>query len=252
MVSLLKKSHFTLIFILLVALVLRFYQLGTNPPSLTWDEVAWGYNAYSLGLDGRDEFGAILPYSYLESFGDFKPPLYAYLGIIPVALFGLNEFATRFPSAFFGVLSVLVAYLLTKIIFHKSQYSNYYAWTTAALLAISPWHIMLSRAAFEANVASFLLISGVWLFLEAVQGRKWLLVLSAVCFVASMYTFNSARIVAPILVIGLSIVYFKKLFIYKKILSSAIVVGLLLFLPLVPFLVSPQASLRYKEVNIFF
>src|SRR6266576_2267101 len=89
--------------VLLTAILLRFYQLGSNPPSLTWDEAAWGYNAYSLGIDGRDEFGKFLPYDYLESFGDFKPPMYAYLSILPVKLFGLTEFATRFPSAFFGV-----------------------------------------------------------------------------------------------------------------------------------------------------
>src|SRR6266480_6856835 len=142
-----KKKYIFLFFILLIAFFLRFYQLGTNPPSLTWDETAWGYNAYSLGRDGRDEFGKFLPYNYLESFGDFKPPMYAYLDIIPVKLFGLNEFATRFPSAFFGTLTVLVTYVLTKEIFRESKDKEYYALTSAFVLAISPWHIMLSRAA---------------------------------------------------------------------------------------------------------
>src|SRR5690242_10066181 len=91
--------------IVLLALILRFYQLGSNPPSLNWDEAAWGYNAYALGIDGRDEFGVLLPYKYIESFGDFKPPLYAYLTILPVKLFGLTEFATRFASAAFGTLT---------------------------------------------------------------------------------------------------------------------------------------------------
>ena len=104
--------------IIFTAIFLRFWQLGSNPPSLTWDEVTWGYNAYSLGIDGRDEFGRFLPLDYLESFGDFKPPVYAYLAIIPVKLFGLNEFAVRFPSAFFGVLTVLATYFLVKTLFH--------------------------------------------------------------------------------------------------------------------------------------
>src|SRR5882672_592938 len=104
------KRTYLLVFILLVAAILRFYQLGSMPPSLTWDEAAWGYNAYSLGIDGKDEFGRVLPYTYLESFGDYKPPVYAYLDILPVKVFGLNEFATRFPSAFFGTLTVLLTY----------------------------------------------------------------------------------------------------------------------------------------------
>src|SRR5665811_1327782 len=108
-----------LLTITLLAGFLRFYQLSSNPPSLTWDEAAWGYNAYSLGIDGKDEFGRFLPLNYLESFGDFKPPMYAYLDVIPVKLFGLNEFATRFPSALFGVFTVLITYFLTGRIFQK-------------------------------------------------------------------------------------------------------------------------------------
>jgi len=95
-----RRNWLALVFILLLAAILRFWGLGSNPPALSWDEAAWGYNAYSLGIDGRDEFGRFLPLAYLESFGDFKPPLYAYLTILPVKLFGLNEFATRFASAF--------------------------------------------------------------------------------------------------------------------------------------------------------
>src|SRR5258706_13342137 len=102
-----RKYLFCLFFILFCAVLLRFYQLGVNPPSLTWDEAAWGYNACSLGIDGKDEFGRFLPYDYLESFGDFKPPVYAYLDIVPVKEFGLTPFAARFPSALFGTLTVL-------------------------------------------------------------------------------------------------------------------------------------------------
>src|SRR6266851_3228581 len=94
------KHKLLLGLIVLIALLLRLVNLGGNPPSLSWDEAAWGYNAYSLGIDGRDEFGRFLPLDYLESFGDFKPPVYAYLDVIPVKIFGLTEFATRFPSAF--------------------------------------------------------------------------------------------------------------------------------------------------------
>ena len=77
-------KRYLLLIIVALAVILRFWNLGNNPPSLTWDEAAWGYNAYSLGIDGRDEFGRFLPLDYLESFGDFKPALYAYLDIIPV------------------------------------------------------------------------------------------------------------------------------------------------------------------------
>ncbi|KKQ20616.1 MAG: hypothetical protein A3H17_02745 [Candidatus Levybacteria bacterium RIFCSPLOWO2_12_FULL_37_14] len=249
--SILNREIILLYLIIALSIFLRFWQLGQNPPSLTWDETAWGYNAYSLGIDGRDEFGRLLPIDYLESFGDFKPPVYAYLDVVPIKLFGLTEFSTRFPSAFFGVLTVLVTYFLTKRIFWNSKSKEMYALLSALFLAISPWHIMLSRAAFEANVATFFIIAGIWLFLAGVQEKKWHIVASIVFFILSMYTFNTARIVTPLLVLCLGLVFRKKLIENKKQTIIAILAGILLILPTLGFLFSPQAGLRFKEVNIF-
>lgn len=237
--------------IVLIAAFLRFYQLGSNPASLTWDEASWGYNAYSLGIDGKDEFGRFLPVNYLESFGDFKPPMYAYLDILPVKLFGLNEFTTRFPSAFFGVLTVLITYFLTKQIFYKSKDKDIYGYVSALILAFSPWHIMLSRAAFEANVATFFIVLGVWLFLKAVNEKSWFFVASIMSFVLSVYTFNTSRIVSPILVIIFSLIFKDKVLKNKKQSLTAFLVGFVLILPIFNFLLSPQARLRFNEVNIF-
>lgn len=255
-----KNRFFSLLFIIFfIALFLRFYDLSGNPPSLTWDEAAWGYNAYTLGIDGKDEFGRFLPYDYLESFGDFKPPLYAYLGVLPVKLFGLNELAVRFPSALLGSVTVLITFFLVKEIFadHRTKktsrqnYSTYTALVASLILAISPWHILLSRAAFEANVATFFIVSGIWLFLYSLHKNAWFLCLSAACFVLSMYTFNTARIVAPLLVTVLAVGNWKELFRLKKQITVSLFIGMAMLLPIVPFLFSPQAQLRFKEVNIF-
>jgi len=246
-----KKQHSLFILIILIASFLRFFQLGINPPSLTWDEAAWGYNAYSLGIDGRDEFGRFLPLDYLESFGDFKPPVYAYLDVLPVKIFGLSEFAVRFPSALFGVLTVIATYFLVKRIFWKSKLNESYALMSALILAISPWHIMLSRAAFEANIATFFIVLGVWLFLLSMQSKRWILLLSVLSFALSIYTFNTARIAVPILILALAFGFRKELLSRKKETFLAIILGIIFILPTVKFLVSPQASLRFKEVNIF-
>lgn len=245
------KTKIILFLIILIAGFLRFYQLAVNPPSLTWDEAAWGYNAYSLGLNGKDEFGRFLPFDYLESFGDFKPPVYAYLDILPVKIFGLSELAVRIPSALFGILSVFFTYLLTRRIFHQSKYSKYYALLTAFLLAISPWHILLSRAAFEANVASFFVISGAWAFLKGVQQKALYMILSVIPFSLAFYTFNSSRVFVPLLLLILSISYFKQLLNQKRTVIISLLFGLLLIAPIFQFLISPQARLRYNEVNIF-
>lgn len=258
-IVLVKKPKILFIFIVIVAALLRFYQLGINAPALSWDEVAWGYNAYTLGIDGKDEFGHFLPYTSFVSFGDYKPPVYAYLTVVPLWLFGLTSFAVRFPSAFFGTLTVLVTYFLVKELFGNREIKKKSSWnevemlalSTAFIMAVSPWHIMLSRAAFEANVATFFIVTGVWLFLYSMRKRSWLLILSVACFIISIYTFNSARIVAPLLFITLLLGNIKSLLRIKKTLVTALIVGIILLLPIVTFLISPEAKLRYAEVNIF-
>ena len=245
------KNYLLIALIILVAAFLRFYHLGSLPPGLTWDEAAWGYNAYSIGIDGRDEFGRFLPYDYLESFGDYKPPMYAYLDVVPVKVFGLNEFATRFPSALLGVLTVLITYFLVKRIFLNSKKATSYALFSSSVLALSPWHILLSRAAFEANVATFFIVFGIWLFLKGIQDKKIFLVLSFTSFVLSFYTFNTARVVSPLIVLVLVLGFRKVLLKNKKYFFLACFVGLMLVLPIARYLVSPQAQLRFKEVNIF-
>lgn len=246
-----KNKLLILISIFLIGLTLRFYQLGINPPSLTWDEVAWGYNAYALGVDGRDEFGRLLPLDYLESFGDFKPPVYAYLDILPIKIFGLTEFAVRFPSALFGALTIIVSYFLTRRIFWGAKNRDIYALVATGLLAISPWHIMLSRAAFEANISSFFIVTGIWFFLKGVQEKPSYIVLSVIPLAASFYTFNTARVFVPILALVLIVGFWKKLFVEKSTVIMAVTVGILLILPTFGFLFSDQAKLRFKEVNIF-
>lgn len=246
-----KKQVLLLILIVALAGFLRFWHLGTNPPSLTWDEVAWGYNGYSLGLDGKDEFGRFLPLNYLESFGDFKPPLYAYLTVIPVWLFGLTEFATRFASAFFGTLTIFVTYFLVKNMFREERHADTIALLSSFFFAISPWHINLSRAAFEANVATFLLVTGTYFFVKAMRSTKKYLLPSALCFILSVYTFNTARVFAPLFLVFLAIGFRKELLMHKKEVVVASIFGFVALLPILPFLFSPQAGLRYKEVNIF-
>ncbi|PIZ48613.1 hypothetical protein COY29_03365, partial [Candidatus Woesebacteria bacterium CG_4_10_14_0_2_um_filter_39_14] len=166
-----KRKHlvFILGLILLISFVLRFYQLTENPPALNWDEVSHGYNAYSILKTGQDEWGVSWP-GIFRAYGDYKLPVYIYATSLSISLFGLNDFAVRFPSALAGVLAVLLTYLLVKELF-KNQKA---ALLAAFFLAISPWHLFTSRAAFEANLAAFLTLTGFYFFIQGF-GKKWLL-----------------------------------------------------------------------------
>lgn len=239
------RNKLVLICIFFLAFFLRFYQLGSNPPSLDWDEAALGYNAYSILKSARDEYGNYLPLTF-RSFGDYKPPLYVYLTVFSVKLLGLNEFAVRFPSAIFGSLSVIIGYFLIKKLFPNKTNVLYLVFTL--LFAVSPWHIQFSRVAFEANVALFFYICGVWLFIKSLN-KSYFSFVSLLSFGLSLYTYHSPRLVIPALFIGLFLIFFEKIKAnYKWYLSSFIL--FLIFVSPILWQLKSATGARFGSVTI--
>lgn len=244
------RSNILLILVTILAFSLRLYQLGLVPPSLTWDEAAHGYNAYSILKTGRDEYGYKFPL-YFRSFDDYKPPLYTFLTIPTVSIFGLNEFAVRFPSAAFGTLAIISTYILAFALLHKKKI----ALLTAFGLSVSPWHIQFSRVAFESNLSVFLVTFSVFAFLKAISLSKirlglWMLV-STLSFGLSLFVYHSARIFAPLLVIALFLVFRKKLLANIKFLAPSTILATLTLLLLLPLMTSTAGVMRFHGTNIF-
>lgn len=225
-----KKSKWILVGILILAAVLRFWRLGEVPPSPDWDEAALGYNAYSILKTGRDEYGSFLPVS-LRSFDDYKPPLYAYISIPSIGLFGLNAWAVRLPSAIMGVLAVLGTYILVRELFRESDTRYELAVISSLLLAISPWHIQFSRIAFEANIGVTINIWALVCFFKGIRRQNWLIG-SAMLFGLGLYAYHSERIFLPLLVLCLAWIYKKELFANRRILLIAVCAGILTVVPL--------------------
>ena len=260
--------------ILLISAVLRFYRLGENPPSLDWDEASMGYNAYSLLVTGKDEYGSAWPIS-IRSFNDYKPPLYTYTLVPSVAVFGLTEFAVRFPSALAGTLTVLIFYfLVAKLFSHENskfdpptgragiRNSKFLPAIAAGLLAISPWHLQFSRVAFEANLALFFFVLAVFLLAKALldidrdekeRSKRNVLILlaSSISFVATMYTYHSARIIVPVFVLIAAVVYRHRIGKMKRAVIPAAAVGFLLLIPIALSLLRGFAQARFTTVSVF-
>ena len=241
-----KKHFLVLVIIIFIALFLRFYKLDQNPPALYWDEVSLGYNAYAILTTGHDEHGEFLPITRFIAFGDYKPPGYIYTIVPFYILFGVTEFAVRTPSALAGVLMVVVTYFLTYELTRNKTTSL----IASALLTVSPWSLQLSRAAFEAHLAAIFNLLAIYCFLLARRKNYWLLV-SALFFIASFYTFNANRIIIPIIAIFLCILYWKEVLHRKKwILVIVITTGIILS-PYVGYFQTRESKLRFNEVSIF-
>lgn len=236
--------------LVLAATVLRIYGVSENPPGLSWDEVSIGYNAYSILKTGADEHGKILPLDTFVAYGDYKPPLSVYITVPFVYVFGLNALAVRLPSALFGIALVVLILPLVKQLYSDKSRAGYLGLIATGVMAFSPWHINLSRAGFEANIATTLVAFSVYAILRARTAISWRYV-CWIPFVLAMYTFNSARYLVPLL--GFVLLYPLRLEIVKakKNWLVGMVLAVVILIPLIPHLLSPQARLRFTEVNIF-
>lgn len=205
------KKFIPLILIIALGAFLRLWQISSVPNGLTWDEAAIGYNAYSILKTGRDEHGAFLPVIF-KSFGDYKPGAYIYLTVPSVAIFGLNEFAVRFPSALFGILGILGIYLLVNILSPPPKSTIYDLRSTAAALtaALSPWLVHFSHGAWETNVFATLLLFGIYYFIRFVEKKSTIFpTLIFACLSLAMY--QGAKLLVPLVYLLLVVIYFKEI-----------------------------------------
>ncbi len=223
--------------ITLLAGWLRIWKLGEYPVSLSLDEVVIGYDAYSILKTGRDQHGNWLPIAF-RSIGDYKAPTLIYLMIPAIATFGLTEFGTRITIAVIGMLTPLLAYLLVEEILKGVKERKLIGVITALSVAISPWHIKFSRSTFEAILALFLMMAGMWLFLRLSRLKSRWFWVSAVVLVASAYTYHAERVLVPLLGLGLITIC------RKRINGRWLVAGVIAALPLLYLMLNPQGKTR--------
>ena len=236
------KLH-PLLIILALAATLRLVALSSVPPSLNWDEVSMGYSAYSVMHTGKDEWGEFLPLLF-RSYGEWKSPLYIYLIIPFIKIFGLNAWGVRLPAALAGIATVYLTYLLGRRLFFR----RVGLWA-AFLLAVSPWHLMLSRPGFEAGVALMLYLWGIWTFLRAVETQElkyWLF--AGIAFGLGPHTYNSAKLVVPLLVIYL-VWYFRRQLSVRRLAVFGAILAFFAF-PILINLSTGRSQGRYKQVGL--
>jgi len=250
---LLNKKYYIFI-ILALALFLRVVLLSKYPYGFTPDEASFGYDAYSLIQTGKDQWGHVFPL-VLESFGDYKPPLYAYLATPFIATLGLSKVAIRLPNALVGTAAVYVLYLLVKELKKLSKTKSKLKdgrleLVASFLLAISPWHVFMSRGAFEANLTTLLMPLGIYLFIKGIKQPKKL-IWSAIVFGLNLFSYHSAKLVTPILIVAL--VYFFKTELLKlkkkELLIPLAIIGV--FLGLTSFTFLQGAGERVKDISLF-
>jgi len=181
-----KKNGFIFISILILASILRLWNLGSIPSGITNDESQFIYNAYSIIKTGKDITGKFLPLA--PHYDNSLSPASLYIIAPFVGLFGLSAYSGRLPYAIAGILTIFFLYKIIVLITKK----NTLALICAFVLAVSPWHIHMSRIAYEPTLALFFMLATLYSIVKYNKSNQ--LLLSLIPFTLSFYSYNATKL----------------------------------------------------------
>lgn len=166
--------------LVVLAAVLRFWDLTSIPPGLYHDEARNGLDALSI-LDGSR------PIYFQANNG--REPFFIYSVALSVALLGRSPGAIRIVAALLGTLAVPATYLMAREMSGRRP-----ALLAAALAATTVWPLALSRIGLRAISMPPILALALWLLWRGWRtGRRWQLILAGLCLGAASYTYLAAR-----------------------------------------------------------
>lgn len=168
-----KTAIFSLIFILLISLFLRIYNL--NKHDFWYDEATSLITAKNIAPQTLMDYGKIFT----------EPPLFCFLLKLWIIL-SKNESLFRLFPLIFGLLSVVPIYFVGKALFNKKV-----GLISAFLLTISPFHIYYSQELKGYTLITFLSLLSVYFLIRILKENKlwswmWFIVFTVLC----LYTHN--------------------------------------------------------------
>jgi len=158
------KKKFSLAMLLLVSAFIIFYRFADIPKNLSFDEVEFAKLALSLNSK---------PYTSYSPLATGHSTLYFYILLSSLKTFGISTFALRLPAAIFGILSVILFYLILKIIYQKNTiFNTYYLILNTFILLTSHWFLTFARFSFEATFLLFLELMSIYFILKFYEALK--------------------------------------------------------------------------------
>jgi hypothetical protein len=167
-----------------LAFAFRVYRIDELPGPIYSDEAQNGVDALAVVEGWR-------PIFFPANNG--REPLHIYIEALSVALFGPTDFALRIVNVLAGTATVVVVALLGRALA---------GWRVGLLagtwLAVSYWHISLSRLSFRVIQLPLWTALAVLFFVLALRSphrrAHWLAALGGVALGLSLYTYTSARL----------------------------------------------------------
>jgi len=240
------KTVSVVLFVVILALGIfaRVWEFGAVPRGLNQDEASIGVEAFSLYRFGVDRNGVSFPVNFI-SWGNGMDALDGYILIPFVAAFGLTPIVVRLPSLLSGILTILLVYFAAKRIFDDEKT----ALLCMFLLAISPWHILMSRWGINENVLPFVFVVGFTFILTAKTNNMNYLI-GCASLAISLYAYGAAYVAAPIFLVCATVILLTS----KRASAKTIIPGVLLFAllitPIVLFVLTN--TLKWESLQLGF
>ncbi len=195
-----------------LAIFFRYYQIMAMPGGLFPDEAA---NGLDINLMQQ---GQLQPF---YERGNGREALFFYMLWGSVELFGKGPWQHHIVSALVGVIAVLGCFLVARALFKifgrsrdgdkpnaiTSRATNLALWASF-FMAVSSWHVVLSRTAFRANLiplfTTFTFFFGLMAFQAATKAKRYMwAVLTGATFALGFYTYIAYRIMVPLVAVAI-------------------------------------------------
>jgi len=236
---------------LILAAVLRLYDLEHNPPGLYQDEASTGVDAYSIWNTGKDRAGERWPI-IARSYGDYPFATYRYLTAPVVGLLGVTPGHERLMA---GVLSFILVLALVFVL--RRAFGP--ATALGALLgaAICPTWIHLARYGSEQILLPTTLMLAVAMFETGKQaGRRGWLWGGAIALGMSAFSYHAAKVLLPLWTLGYLVYFWPTLKALwpseKRHVFGPLAIVMAFVIPSIMIAMTPEGNARARDAAAFF
>lgn len=209
-----------------LGIFLRFYRLASLPEGFHQDEASNSYEAFSLSNFGIDRNGYKYPVYPITWGSGGGSPVLIYLYALILKFAEPSVFLYRSIFAGLGCITLFLFYHFLKKLYHEKA-----ALTGLLVLALMPWHIVISRWGLDSNTIPFwMIVILVLFFLADETGTTGAYALTSMFCALILYCYGSATFVLPIfMLLACSYSLFMKRMKVSQLLISALAFLLTVF-----------------------
>jgi outer membrane protein assembly factor BamB len=171
----------------------------------------------------------LTPWAFGGIFWAGKPPLNMWLMSLAYQVFGVNNFSSRFWSAVFGALSLVLVYYLG-----KKLYNSYVGLLSALVLGTFTTFFAFARLAMTDVPLVFFILASIYFFVlsEKTENTNRYAALSGLFFGLALMTKQIAALLIPLIIFSYLIATKRSIrFLFTKRFTLFLVIGLLVFSP---------------------